>query len=178
MSAQRIVPPARSKSRFVATLIAVIVVGVLAGCGGYTVGLRSADERRIVMSAEAPGRIPRVTFVRETRCQGQPCQTLWVGSSRSSAARVAQLAPSDTVEEITWSADGSLVGFVVNGYQLRVYDPEKLKLRTEVDLLEADRRPTSRIARGVTFSTNGAAVTFDDCPRHTSGCKSGLIAVR
>jgi hypothetical protein len=178
MSAQRIVPPARSTPRFIATLIVALVVGVLAGSGGYTVGLRSADERRIVSSAEAPGRIPRVTFIRETRCQGQPCQTLWIGSSVSSATRVAQLEPSDRVEEITWSADGYLVGFVVNGYQLRIFDPETLTLRTQVDLLEADRRPTSRIARGVTFSTNGAAVTFDDCPRHTSGCKSGLVAVR
>jgi hypothetical protein len=30
----------------------------------------------------------------------------------------------------------------------------------------------------VTFSQNGAAVTFDDCPRGHSGCKSGLAAVR
>jgi hypothetical protein len=178
MSAQRIVPPARSKPRLVATLIAVVAVGVLAASAGYTVGLRSAGERRIVMSAEAPGRIPRVALVRETRCQGEPCHTLWLGADQASATRVAQLTPSDTVDEITWAADGYLVGFVVNGYQLRVFDPETLTARTQVDLLEADRRPTSRIARGVTFSTNGAAVTFDDCPRHTSGCKSGLKAVR
>ena len=38
--------------------------------------------------------------------------------------------------------------------------------------------PSSRLARGVTFSQNGAAVTFDDCPRGRSGCKPGLAAVR
>ncbi len=177
MSAERIVPPAGSKTRVIATLIGIVVTSILAGAGGYTVGLRSADERRIVMVAEPPG-LSRIAFTRQTRCQGDPCETLWIGHTRADAVNVAQLGPTDSVEEITWSADGYLVGFVVNGYQLRVFDPETLKPRTQVDLLQPDRRPTSRIARGVTFSTNGAAVTFDDCPRHTSGCRSGLVAVR
>ena len=177
MSAERIVPPTRSKSRIIGTVIAIVITGILAGAGGYTVGLRSADDRRIVMIAEPPG-LARVAFIRQTRCQGEPCETLWIGRTRGHAVKVAQLGPTDSVEEITWSADGYLVGFVVNGYQLRVFDPETLKPRTQVDLLQPDRRPTSRIARGVTFSTNGAAVTFDDCPRYTSGCRSGLIAVR
>jgi hypothetical protein len=47
-----------------------------------------------------------------------------------------------------------------------------------VNLIEPDANPTSRFARGVTFSQNGAAVTFDECPRGRSGCKSGLVAVR
>jgi hypothetical protein len=177
MSAERIVPAARSSTRLIGTLIALAGVGILAAAGGYTVGLRSAEERLIVMSAEPPG-LSRVAFTRRTRCEGEPCETLWIGHTRGDAVKVAQLGPADSVEEITWSADGYLVGFVVNGYQLRVFDPETLKPRTQVDLLEPDRRPTARIARGVTFSTNGAAVTFDDCPRYTSGCRSGLKAVR
>ena len=177
MSAERIMSPPHSKTRIVGTLIAIVLTGVLAASGGYTVGLRSADERRILMISEPAG-LSRVAFTRETRCEGQPCETLWIGRTRADATRVAQLGPSDRVEEIAWSADGYLVGFLVNGYQLRVFDPETLKPRTQVDLLPADKRPTTRIARGVTFSTNGAAVTFDDCPRYTSGCKSGLIAVR
>ena len=36
----------------------------------------------------------------------------------------------------------------------------------------------SRVARGVTFSANGAAVTFDDCPRGHSGCKPAMVAVK
>jgi hypothetical protein len=47
-----------------------------------------------------------------------------------------------------------------------------------VNLIDPDGIPSSRIVRGVTFSQNGAAVTFDDCPRGRSGCKSGLAAVR
>lgn len=177
MSAQRIVSPARATRRLVTTLIIAGAAGLLAASGGYTVGLRSADERRIVMRSEPRG-LSRVAFIRETRCEGKPCQTIWIGRTRTDATRVATLDPVDAVEEIAWSADGYLVGFVINGYQLRVFDPETLTERTQVELLNPDRRPTSRIARGVTFSTNGAAVTFDDCPRHTSGCKSGLAAVR
>ena len=177
MSAQRVVPPARSSPRVIAILIVAAVVGVLAACGGYTVGLRTADERRVVMLS-APQGLPRVALIRETRCEGQPCQTIWIGRSRENVTKVGQLSATDRVEEITWSADGYLVGFVVNGYQLRVFDPETLKPRTQVDLVDPDRQPTSRIARGVTFSSNGAAVTFDDCPRYTSGCKSSIAAVR
>jgi hypothetical protein len=45
-------------------------------------------------------------------------------------------------------------------------------------LIDPDGFPSSRVARGVTFSTNGAAVTFDDCPRDHSGCKPGLVAIK
>lgn len=177
MSTQRIVPPKGSTPSIVPILIVAAIVGVLAASGGYTAGLRAADERRIVMLSEPQG-LRRVAFVRETRCQGEPCHTVWIGRTRDDASKVAQLSAVDRVEEIAWSADGYLVGFVVNGHQLRVFDPETLKPRTEVELIDADRRPSARIARGVTFSTNGAAVTFDDCPRYTSGCRSGLVAVR
>jgi hypothetical protein len=39
-------------------------------------------------------------------------------------------------------------------------------------------RDADRFARGVTFSDNGFAVTFDDCPKGRSGCRSGLAGVR
>ena len=68
--------------------------------------------------------------------------------------------------------------FVINGYQLRVFDGVARKPINQVNLIEPDGNPSSRIVRGVTFSQNGASVTFDDCPRGRSGCKSGLIAVR
>jgi hypothetical protein len=47
-----------------------------------------------------------------------------------------------------------------------------------LSLIEPDGFPSSRIARGVTFSANGAAVTFDDCPRYQSGCKPAFVAIR
>ena len=47
-----------------------------------------------------------------------------------------------------------------------------------IDLVPADANPSTRIARGVTFSDNGAAITFDDCPRDRSGCRPGLLGIR
>ena len=39
----------------------------------------------------------------------------------------------------------------------------------------AIRRPGSRA--GMTFSENGAAMTFDDCPREKSGCQPRMLAI-
>jgi hypothetical protein len=30
----------------------------------------------------------------------------------------------------------------------------------------------------VTFSGNGNAITYDDCPRSPSGCKPGMLAIK
>ena len=45
-------------------------------------------------------------------------------------------------------------------------------------LIDPDGFPTSRVARGVTFSTNGSSITFDDCPRDHSGCRPGIVAIK
>ena len=67
---------------------------------------------------------------------------------------------------------------MVNGYQLRIFDGVSHTPINQVNLIDPDGTPSSRVVRGVTFSQNGAAVTFDDCPRGRSGCRSGLKAVR
>lgn len=129
------------------------------------------------MTATPPDR-QRVALIRERPCDGGRCQTLFLGGTSADAVEILQLGGGEKVEEIAFSEDGSLVGFLVNGYQLRVFESETRKPRATVDLLKPERIPSTRIARGITFSANGAAVTYDDCPRRTSGCKSGLSAVR
>ena len=69
------------------------------------------------------------------------------------------------------------MGFLVNGYQLRVFDAEPRTPGRAGEPVEPDGVPSSRIARGITFSANGAAVTFDDCPRGRRAADPGL-AVR
>jgi hypothetical protein len=66
---------------------------------------------------------------------------------------------------------------VIDGYRLRVFDAKNRTELKQVDLIDPDVSPP-RFVRGVTFSQNGAAVTFDECPRGRSGCKSGMAAVR
>ena len=84
----------------------------------------------------------------------------------------------ERVTAIVWSTDSKRAGFVVNGQQLRLYDAASHRPAGQIDLVPRDRNPPTREARGVTFSENGAAVTFDDCPRDRSGCRPGLVALR
>ena len=132
----------------------------------------------VVSSSIAPDRA-HAAVVRLARCGAVWCQSLWVGQTADSATLVATL-PHDSVgaSEIAWSRDGKRVAFVVDGYQLRLYDAVTNAQAGQVDLVPADSKPTTRIARGVTFSDNGAAITFDDCPRDRSGCRPGLVALR
>jgi hypothetical protein len=127
--------------------------------------------------SEAPTR-DRIAFVREAPCGQARCQSLWLGDTRENATEVASLGERERCEAIAWSGDGYRMGFLVNGYELRVFNSEPRALVARVNLVEPDGMPSTRIARGITFSPNGAAVTFDDCPRFTSGCKSGLMGIR
>ena len=162
----------------VVVAIAAGAIGAAAGAGcGYTVAKRAADPAREVMAAEPPTR-DRIAFVREEPCGEGRCQTLWLGRTREDAEQVASLGARDRCEAIAWSADGYRMGFLVNGYELHVFDAEPRKEVAQVNLVEPVGMPSTRIARGITFSPNGAAVTFDDCPRFTSGCKSGLAGIR
>jgi hypothetical protein len=86
--------------------------------------------------------------------------------------------PAEQAGEIAWTQDGARVAFIVNGYQLRLFDARTGGNLGAVTLIEPDGSPSSRIARGVTFSNTGAAVTFDDCPRYSSGCKPAFVAIK
>ena len=144
---------------------------------GYTVGKRTQDTGREVLSASPPSG-GRIAFVRESPCGQGRCQSLWLGNTREDATEVGSLQGRERCEAIAWSADGYRMGFLVNGYELRVFDAEPRRKVAQVNLVEPDGVPSSRIARGITFSSIGTAVTFDDCPRDTSGCRSGLAGIR
>jgi hypothetical protein len=174
MSIERAVPSART---IVAVAIGALALGAAAGSAcGYTVGTRIADPARDVLVSSPPSG-GRIAFVREAPCGEGRCQTLWLGTSVEDATQVGSLGP-ERVEAIAWSQDGYRMGFLVNGYELRVFNADPRTQVAQVNLVEPDGVPSSRIARGITFSANGAAVTYDDCPRWTSGCRSGLAGIR
>jgi hypothetical protein len=176
MSAQRPVPAARASNRAL-TALAFIVLAAAAVVAAYFAGRRAGAVQEIM--AAAPSEAKRVALVKKEPCDRGWCETLWIGDTRQNAVRVASLVPaSEHCEEVAWAKDGYRVGFVINGYQLRVFDGPSRKQVGQVNLIDPDGTPTSHVVRGVTFSQNGAAVTFDDCPRGRSGCKSGLAAVR
>ena len=153
-----------------------LLLAAVAGAMLVAVG-RSDRHEWEVLSANTQGNT-RIALVRGKNCDAGICQTIWIGPTREAATMVSTLAPgTERVDEITWTNDGKRVGFLVNGYQLRLYDGESLAPAGQFSLITPDGVPSSRIARGVTFSENGRAVTFDDCPRYRSGCRSGLVAV-
>jgi hypothetical protein len=127
-------------------------------------------------SAPAGGRIAAATLA---RCDGGWCETLAIGASADAGQALATLQPSvERCTEIAWSPRGARVGFLINGTQLRLYDAASNAPAGQIDLVPRDADPSTRIARGVTFSDNGAAITFDDCPRDRSGCRPGIVALR
>ena len=156
-----------------AAIITAFVVASVAFAGGYILGAR-----RIVRFASAPSG-SGVAYVLEGRCTAGLCQSLWIGASVKEARVVEALSgPSEQADEIAWTADGGRVAFIVNGYQLRLFDARTRASLGAMALIPPDGFPSSRIARGVTFSTNGAAVTFDDCPRDHSGCRPGMVGIK
>ncbi len=176
MSVERAVPAARRSGAALRAAV-IVLVAAAAAAGGYAVG-RRAGAAHVVLTA-APAQARGLGFVREEPCADKTCQTLWLGASADSAVQVGTLTlPAERCEEIAWAKDGLRVGFLINGYRLRIFDGYTKKPIREVDLLEPDAVKASRFVRGITFSDNGAAVTFDDCPRGQSGCRSGLAAVR
>jgi hypothetical protein len=153
--------------------MAVVMAAASAFAAGWLLGAR-----RIVVAAKSPAG-DAVAFVLEGRCAAGLCQTLRVGPTASSARVVEGLnGPDEQASEIAWTADGGRVGFLVNGYQLRVFDAHSGKNLGAMTIVAPDGSPSTRIARGVTFSSNGAAITFDDCPRDHSGCHPGFAAIK
>jgi hypothetical protein len=176
MSAEGNLPPARPRSRggpAIAVLIVLFVVAAVAFAAGWFLGAR-----RTVLAVPSPSR-DAVAYVFEARCASGLCQSLWVGRDMKHAVMVETMsATSEQAGEIAWTPDGSRVAFIVNGYQLRLFDGRTGASLGAMSLIDPDGFPPSRVARGVTFSTNGAAVTFDDCPRDHSGCRPGMVAIK
>jgi hypothetical protein len=176
MSVEGNLPPARARGRggaAIAGLIVVFVAAMIAFAGGWMIG-----GRRTVLSVAAPAG-DAVAYVFEARCAAGLCQSLWIGKDMKHATMAEMLSgPSEQAGEITWTPDGSRVAFIVNGYQFRLFDARSGANLGAMSLIDPDGFPPSRIARGVTFSANGAAVTFDDCPRTHSGCKPAMVAMK
>ena len=164
----------RRAGRAVALAIGAFVIAVASFAAGWLSG-----GRRTVLAVSSPSRAA-IAFVMEARCAQWRCQSLRISANAAGtrARTVETLSGDERADEIAWTPDGGRVAFLVNGYQLRVFDAHTGTNLGAASLLDPDGSPPSRIARGVTFSSNGAAVTFDDCPREHSGCRPGLVALK
>ena len=175
MSAQGILPTACPRGAAGVARVRYAALVVLALAAG---GCASDPRPHLVMSERSQdGR--HHAEVRLIRCGTEWCHSLWTGPAGDSLRLLATL-PHDTerAAEVAWTPDGGRVAFLINGQQLRIYDAQTGAPAGLLDLVPGDGTPSSRIARGVTFSENGRALTFDDCPRNRSGCRPGLAALR
>lgn len=131
------------------------------------------------MSKAAPD-THHVAVVRLVACATGLCESLALGPTPDSVQSIVTLGALGTERctEVVWSPDSKRAGFVINGQQLRFYDAEGHRPAGQVDLVPRDSNPPSRLARGITFSENGAAITFDDCPREKSGCRPAILGMR
>jgi len=154
--------------------ILLFVVLLAVAAVAFALGRRFSE--REMLSTAAPGGA-LVASVTERSCLDGRCQVLWVGAPGQSPTKIVTLNAGQTCDEIAWTSDGTRVAFLVDGYQLRLYSGASAVPNGQITLIVPDAQPTTRIARGITFSENGRAITFDDCPRNRSGCRSGLTAV-
>jgi hypothetical protein len=168
MSAERPLPAASALSHRAFLLGAFVLHAACSGTPApYVVSTHASPDRSLVAA------------VRLAQCGTNWCDSLWIGATDQTATLVATLPhAAERATEIAWSKDGRRVGFLINGHQLRLFDAETKAPAGQLDLVPPDAQPTTRIARGVTFSENGAAITFDDCPRDRSGCRPGLVALQ
>jgi Tol biopolymer transport system component len=173
MSAQRAVPSTTAPLRLIAALVLGIALGA---AGALLLTARTTDpaRRRVMARIYSPDK-SRVAVALEAPCAEGFCQELRLGTSQEASQVVSSLT-NRTCGEIAWTPDGTRVAFVIDGSEMAVYDVQTAKLAGIVRLLTSEAALT-RIARGVTFSENGRAATFDDCPRTQSGCRAGVVGV-
>ena len=176
MSAQRSVPSAAAPGSTV-RVIAALLLGVAVGAALallVTASATDATRRRTTIASSSPDK-SRVAVVQEAPCSTGICAELRLGASEAASANIASLG-SRTCAEIVWTPDGRRVAFVIDGSEMSIYDAQSGKLAGTVRLLTNEAAQT-RLARGITFSENGRAATFDDCPRGHSGCRAGVVGV-
>jgi hypothetical protein len=176
MSAQRALSPTGAP-RSTLRLIGALLLGIALGSAGaliVTARATDAARRRVTARALSPDR-SRVAAAHEAACSAGACQSLTLGPSQASSREIAALT-NRSVAEIVWTPDGARVAFVIDGTEMSIYDAQTSKLAGTVRLLTSEAAQT-RFARGITFSENGRAATFDDCPRTHSGCRAGVVGV-
>jgi hypothetical protein len=172
MSAQRPLSPTAAP-RSTGRLIAALPLGA-AGALLVTARTTDASRSRVVARALSPDK-SRAAVAIEVRCTEGTCQELRLGASEDSSNTVTVLS-NRSCSEIVWTPDGTRVAFVIDGAELSIYDAQSARLAGTVRLMTAEALQ-SRLARGITFSENGRAATFDDCPRTHSGCRAGVVGV-
>ena len=153
-------------------ILAFIVLLPIAGLLGFAAG-RATAEIGTVAEAWSPDGASRVSIERAFSTGPRKQAVRLVSGDED--VEVRALAPGEEPGDVLWSPDGSLAGVVIDGATLVVIDPKARRVLYELPLLE--QRDGSRMARGLGFSANAMAITFDDCPKRGAGCRPRFMAL-
>lgn len=138
------------------SLLLVLALAVLTGCGAKALDAPSPDGKRV---AEVYSRWSI----------DPPAHSLWLRFSRESKpVKLANLAQdAEWCKEIIWSGDSSRVGFLIGGYRLDVYDARNGRLLEKIVMVKPGG---SGEARAVSFLKDGTGVQFRECLRGGNRC--------
>lgn len=153
-------------------VLAFVVLLPIAATAGFAAG-RASIETGIVTQAWAPDGGSYVAVKRKFRFG--PADERLIVARGDEQTELRAITAGTRAGEIVWARDGSLAGVVLGGMTLAVIDPAGARILYELPLLE--QRDGSRFARGVGFSANALAITFDDCPRRGAGCRPRFMAL-
>jgi hypothetical protein len=154
-------------------VLAFIVCVPIAGLIGFAAG-RATSKVGTVMNEPAPGGAGHIR-IRQKFSLGPVDHRVLIGSGDSETEVRRLNEQTGTADEIAWAPDGSLAGVLVNGSKFMVIEAAGRRVLYELPLLE--QQDGSRVARGVGFSANAMAITFDDCPTIGAGCRPRFMAL-
>ena len=152
--------------------LAFIVCLPIAAALGFAAGRATAGAGTI-LRADAPDGASHVRVDRRLLRRDDQRLILVTGGEEIEIARLND--QTGAADAIVWAPKGSLVGVLVNGSNFVVIDVAGKRALYELPLLE--KMDGSREARGVAFSANAMAITFDDCPRSGAGCRPRFMAL-
>lgn len=154
-------------------VLAFIVFLPVAGVIGFAAG-RATSNLGTVTRVDAPGGGAHLRVDRRFSL-GSPDHRLILAAGGEEIELRRFDEQTGEPGKIVWAPDASLAGVLVNGIKLVVVDAAAKRIIYELPLVE--NMDGSRTARGVGFSANAIAITFDDCPRSGAGCRPRFMAL-
>lgn len=139
-------------------------------CVLMTVALIHAGCDQVRLRFAAPDG-QRVAEVRSRWTAESPVRSLWIRGPGKRLTKLRDLGmDAERCDRAVWSANGSFVGFLINGVYLDVYAMPQAEMVAHVPLVSVDGHPGSREARDGRLAPDGKVVQFRDCRRREPVC--------
>jgi hypothetical protein len=151
---------------FVVFLPIAAVIGFVAGRATAPIGT--------VLEATGPDGASRLRVDRRLSMGAADQRVVLVSAGEETELKRLDESTGDATE-LVWAPNGELAGVLVNHMKLVVIDVAGKRVLYEQPLVE--KLDGSHMARGVSFSANAMAITFDECPTFGAGCRPRFLAL-